>query len=414
MDAGCRLRRTGRRPARPGMSESNRDGPTFAELGLPPELLSALARQKITEPTAIQVAALPLLLAGKDAYLSAPTGTGKTLAYLLPVFCHLAPAEAATQAIIVAPTHELAIQIQRQCGELAVNAGWAIRSLLLVGGTSMERQIEKLKKKPHVVIGTLGRIHDLLDMGKLKVRGLRALVIDEADRTWVPENLPALRALISAAPAGRQLIFASATPPEAGTTAFAAVAPSLVVVRAGEEPVNENIEHFYLVCEERDKFTVLRKLLHALRPERAIVFVNQTGSAEDVADRLAHHQVPAGALDATGHKFSRKQAMEDFRSGRVPVLVASDVGARGLDIAGVTHVINLDAPGQSMAYLHRVGRSARGAGSGQAVTLVTDEELRLIRRYEGELGILVQAMRLREGRMIAAGEEPHRRGRGTR
>ncbi|MBC7834372.1 MAG: DEAD/DEAH box helicase, partial [Phycisphaerales bacterium] len=336
---------------------------------------------------------------------------GKTLAYLLPVFCRIAPDEAATQLVILAPTHELAIQIQRQCGELAVNAGWAIRSMLLVGGTSMERQLEKLKKKPHVVIGTLGRIHDLLDMGKLKVRGLRALVIDEADRMWVPENLPALRALIAAAPASRQLIFASATPPEAGTTAFAAVAPELTILRAGEEPVNQNIEHFYLVCEERDKFTLLRKLLHALRPERAMVFVNQTGSAEDVAERLAHHKVPAGALDATGHKFSRKEAMEDFRSGRVPVLVASDVGARGLDIAGVTHVINLDAPGQSMAYLHRVGRSARGAGSGQAVTLVTDEELRLIRRYEGELGILVQAMRLREGQMIAAGEEPHRRGR---
>ena len=387
---------------------------TFAELDLPPQLVAALAKQRILEPTVIQVAALPVLLAGGDAYVNAPTGTGKTLAYLLPVFARIAPAEAATQAVIVAPTHELAIQIQRQCGELAVNAGWPIRSLLLVGGTSIERQLEKLRKKPHVVIGTLGRLDELVGRGKLKLRAVRALVVDEADRLWVPENLAALRALVAAAPAGRQLVFVSATPPPAGGPAFAEAAPSLTVVRAGGEPVNENIEHFYLVCEERDKVVTLRKLLHAVRPGRAMVFVQKTGAADDVAARLAHHGVPAVALDAAGDKFARKQAMDDFRSGRVPVMVASDVGARGLDIAGITHVVNLDAPGQSMAYLHRVGRGARAGARGQAITLVTVDELRLIRRYEGELGVLVQAMRLREGRMIPADDEPHRTRRGAR
>jgi len=246
---------------------------TFAELGLPPELLAALAKQKITAPTPIQIAAMPVLLKGQDGYLSAPTGTGKTLAYLLPLFSRIAREEAATQIVIVAPTHELAIQIQRQCGELAVNAGWAIRSVLLVGGTSMERQIEKLKKKPQVLIGTLGRILELLAMGKVKAGALRGIVIDEADRMWIPENMKALRTLIAAAPAGRQLVFASATPQAADDGAFAAVAPQLVRVQAGAAPVNENIEHFYLVCEERDKPAVLRKALHALRPERAMVFV---------------------------------------------------------------------------------------------------------------------------------------------
>lgn len=384
-------------------------GGTFDDLGVPPELVAALEKQRITAPTAIQVAAIPPLLAGQDAYVNAPTGTGKTLAYLLPLFCHIAREEAATQVVIVAPTHELAIQIQRQCGELAVNAGWPIRSLLLVGGTSIDRQLEKLKKKPHVVIGTLGRIHDLTDMGKLKVRALRALVIDEADRMAVPENLAALRVLLKAAPAGRQVIFASATPPPEGASVFTQLAPGLAFVRAGEEPVNENIEHFYVVCEERDKPAVLRKLLHALAPERAIVFVRESGAAEDVAARLAHHGVPAAALDATGDKFARKQAMEDFRAGRVPVMVASDVGARGLDIPGITHVVNLDAPGQSMAYLHRVGRSARAGARGQAVTLVAAGELNRIRRLEAELGVLMQAMRLREGRMIPEVEEPHRK-----
>ena len=377
----------------------------FSDLGLPPELISALAKQQITEPTPIQVAALTSLLAGEDAYLNAPTGTGKTLAYLLPAFTRIKPEESATQLIIVAPTHELAIQIQRQCGELAVNAGLAIKSVLLVGGTSMDRQLEKLKKRPHIAIGTLGRVADLLDMGKLKARAARTIVIDEADRLWVPENLEALKALITAAPFGRQVIFASASLPEGGVDA---IRPGLALIQAGDEPVNQNIEHFYLVCEERDKPELLRKLLHAIKPERAMIFVKQGGTVEDVAGRLEHHHIPSVALHAAGDKFGRKQAMDDFRSGRVPVMVASDVGARGLDILGVSHVINMDAPTQSMAYLHRVGRSARGTAHGQAVTLVTEQELRLIRRYEGELGILVQAMRLREGRMVPADGEPHR------
>lgn len=381
---------------------------TFAELGLPPALLAALAKQEILEPTPIQVAALPALLKGQDAYLNAPTGTGKTLAYLLPLFCRIVPEEEATQVVIVAPTHELAIQIQRQCGELAVNAGWPIRSILLVGGTSIERQLDKLKKKPQVAIGTLGRIHELLDMGKLKVKALKALVIDEVDRMWVPESMGALKELIAAAPAARQLILASATLQEGGAGAFSEVAPALVLLQTGDEPVNVNIEHFYLVCEERDKPEVLRKLLHALVPERAMVFVKQSAVVEEIAGRLGHHKVPAVALHAEGDKFSRKHAMDEFRSGRVPVMIASDIGARGLDIQGITHVINLDAPSQSMAYLHRVGRSARAGASGQAVTLVTEQELRWIRRYEAELGILVQAMRLREGRMIPASGEPHR------
>ena len=369
---------------------------TFAELGLPPELVEALAKRQLTQPTPIQVEAIPPLLAGADAYLHAPTGTGKTLAYLLPVFARITP-DAATQVLIVAPTHELAIQIQRVCGELTTN----VKTILLVGGTSIDRQLEKLKKKPPVAIGTLGRIDELIRMGKLKTAALKCVVVDEADRMWVPENLPALRRLLAP---GRQLICASATipAPDSGI-------PDLDVLQAGDEPVNENIEHFYLVCEERDKPEVLRKLLHALEPERAIVFVKQGETVEDVAARLEHHKIPAVALHAAGDKFGRKHAMEEFRSGRVPVMVASDVGARGLDIQGVTHVINLDAPSQSMAYLHRVGRSARGSSTGQAVTLVTESELNRIRRYEAELGVLVQAMRLREGRMVPEDGEPHRR-----
>jgi superfamily II DNA/RNA helicase len=375
---------------------------SFAELAVHPELVAALARQQIIEPTAIQIAAMPVLLAGKDAYLNAESGTGKTLAYLLPVFCRLAAQREATQVVIVAPTHELAIQIQRQCCDLAQNAGWSVRSLLLIGGTSMDRQIDKLRKKPHVVVGSPGRIVELIRMGKLKAHAVGTVVIDEADRLLIRESLPDIRTIILATPGGRQLIFASATEQTESADAIAALAPDLVMVRAGIGSVNENIEHSYLVCEERDKPEVLRKLLHALRPERALVFVHRNETAERVAAKLAHHQIPVVDLHAASDKQDRKRAMEEFRSGKVRVLIASDLAARGLDIPGVTNVFNLDVPTQSKAYLHRVGRTARAGAKGDATTLMTAAEVRLVRRFESELGIVMQFVRLREGRVIAA------------
>ena len=386
---------------------------TFADIGVGPELVAALARQQITEPTAIQTVALPVLLAGKDAYLNAETGTGKTLAYLLPIFARLDAKQDATQAVIVAPTHELAIQIQHQCCDLAQNAGWPIRSLLLIGGTPMDRQVEKLKKRPHLVVGSPGRIREFIGMGKLKTQAVTTLVIDEADRLLIGESLPAIRAIIQAAPRGRQLIFASATEQPESAAAIAALAPARVMIETGVAPVNENIEHLYLVCEGRDKPEVLRKLLHALRPERAMVFVHRNATAEEVAAKLAHHQIPVADLHAAFDKRDRKQAMDEFRSARVHVLIASDVAARGLDIKGVTHVVNLDVPTQSKAYLHRVGRTARAGARGQAVTLMTRDEVRLVRRYERELGIVMHHVRLREGRVIAA-EAPPRPDRAVR
>lgn len=379
---------------------------TFSELGLPPALVAALAKQDIATPLPVQTEALPALLAGRDAYLNSETGSGKTLAYLLPAFCRLVAGMNTPQVIIVAPTHELAIQIQRQACDLAQNAGLPIRTLLLIGGTDLRRQVDKLKKQPQVIVGSPGRIVDLVEMGKLKMETIGTLVIDEADRLLVGDSLATVRKLIAATPAHRQLIFVSATEQPECEALLDSLAPARVTIRAAATPVNARIEHGYLVCEARDKPDRLRQLLHALKPTRAIVFVHRNETAETIAAKLAHHQVSVADLHGAADKLARKKAMDAIRDGSATVLIASDVAARGLDIKGVTHVINADAPTESKAYLHRVGRTARAGARGYAVTLMDPREVRLVDRYQSDLGITLTPLRLREGQVMVEKDRP--------
>jgi superfamily II DNA/RNA helicase len=375
----------------------------FTDLALPAGLVAALGKQQISDPSPIQIAAIPVLLAGNDAYLRAETGTGKTLAYLLPLFTRIDPSQAATQVVIVAPTHELAIQIHRQSCELALNAGYAIRSVLLIGGTATTRQIDKLKARPHVVVGSPGRIAELIERGKLKTPHIRSIVIDEADRLLNEESLHWIEKIVGAAPPGRQLIFASATIEPQTRAVLGTLSPDAVMLRAGDAAVNENIEHLYLICEDRDKPDVLRKLLHAFDVPRSIVFVHRNDVAEEVAAKLAHHKLTVADLNAQLGKLDRKLAMDGIRSGSIRIMIASDLAARGLNIPEVTHVFNLDVPTLSRAYLHRVGRTARAGARGIAVSLVTETEARLVRRYEQELGITLQCVRLRDGHVESVG-----------
>jgi ATP-dependent RNA helicase DeaD len=404
-DTGKTVRIAPRSAAIPyeGGYRSELDFMTFTDLSLPSELIAALSKQQIADPSPIQIAAIPPLVAGKDAYLRAETGTGKTLAYLLPLFTRIDPAQAATQVVIVAPTHELAIQIHRQSCELALNAARAIRSVLLIGGTSTDRQIDKLKAKPHVVVGSPGRIVELIERSKLKMAHIRAVVIDEADRLLNDENLNWIQTIVSAAPAGRQLIFASATIEQQTRRVLETLAPDAVMLRGGTSSVNERIEHLYLICEDRDKPDVLRKLLHAFDVPRSIVFVHRNDVAEEVASKLTHHKLAVADLNSELSKMDRKRAMDGIRNGVIRIMIASDIAARGLDIPAVTHIFNLDVPTMSKAYLHRVGRTARAGAKGTAVSLVTETEARLIRRYEQDLSISLKCIRVLNGGITLSG-----------
>ena len=370
---------------------------SFSDLGIIPALESALAADGITEPTVIQVEAIPALLAGKNAYLSAETGTGKTLAYLLPLFAQIDPGQRALQVIIVVPTHELAMQIFAVGRDLAQQAGLPIRVQALIGGVSTKRQLEKLKSKPHIIVGTPGRISELIEIRKVKPHTVKSIIVDEVDRLLVGESLTEIRGIIKATLRERRLVFVSATQRAETSQEAAALAPGLVQIRAGADQVNAAIEHFYIECEERDKPEVLRKLLRALRPERAIVFVHRTANAEVLAAKLAHHQIAVVDLHGAHDNARRKKAIDDFRQADAKVLIASDIAARGLDIRGVSHVFNFDIPTQSKDYLHRVGRTSRAGSAGCAVSLMTAQELRLVKRYRSELDIALRVGHLSRG-----------------
>lgn len=373
----------------------------FHELGIPEALTTGLESQGLTTPLAIQEQALPLLLAGKSALLISRTGSGKTLAYLLPILARINPDTPHVQALILAPTHELALQIRRVATELLKAANLPLRVQALIGGVAVNRQLEGLKKKPHLVVGSTGRVDHLAHLGKLKLGHLAWLVLDEVDRLLVEEGLVHVRRLAKAAPSQTQYVFASATGNPVTTRIAQELAPALEMVNVQEESINPAIRHLFLVCEERDKIEVARKLLHALKPKRALVFVHRGTTARDMAERLEFHHLRVADLYGAQDKFARQAALETFRKGQTSVLVASDIAARGLDIADVDVVINLDAPSQSRDYLHRAGRTGRVDAPGTVISLLTANESRLAKRYAADLQIPLEEIRLSHGTVIA-------------
>jgi superfamily II DNA/RNA helicase len=369
----------------------------FEELGLVPELIQALQHGAITEPTPIQEQAIPVLLQGKDAYVSSATGSGKTLAYLLPLFQGIDSAQKGVQVMVVAPTHELAMQIFSQAKDLAAHSGLGVRVQSLIGGIAVKRQLEELKKKPHLIVGSAGRILHLIDLKKINPRTVTTVVVDEADRLLCGDSVENVRDLIARTARNRRLVFVSATVQPASLREVNELAPSLIKVHVNANQVSPTIVHQYIVCEERDKPDVLRKLMHALDPERAIAFVHRNRTAEIIAQKLIYHHLPVADIHGAHDKLSRKQGLDDLRTGKVRLLIASDVAARGLDIRDVSHIFNVDIPSNSKDYLHRVGRTGRAGAMGTALSLVTPKEIRIVERFTKELEIDIQPVRLFKG-----------------
>lgn len=373
---------------------------TFRDLGILPELEKALATENITHPTAIQSQASPAILAKKDCYICSETGTGKTLAYLLPLLTQVDVQSVHLQVLVLVPTHELAVQTQKQVQRLAENAGIPYRSQLIIGATSIKRQRENLKRKPHIVIGSTGRVLDLIKMKKLKVHNVKTIVIDEIDRMLHGESLDDIKKVVKSTLKDRQLLFVSATEQKQSSKEAHHLSKDLEKIETQSNVVNADIEHHYFIEEERKKPNLLRKLIHAYQAEKSIIFVHYKETAEVIAAKLAHHKIKVVDIHRDCNKLERQKALTDFKKGIATVLVSSDVAARGLDIKGVSHVFNLDTPSKSKDYLHRAGRTGRAGEKGCAISIVTKEELSYIAKYEKELGISIQPASTRDGKIF--------------
>lgn len=367
-------------------------------------LAQALAKQQITEPTDIQAQVIPQLLEGRDVIGQAHTGSGKTLAYLCPMLMRIQPEAKQAQVLILAPTHELVMQIYRLAVQLCSDAALEIKCMSIIGEANINNQITKLKEKPQLIVGTPGRVLDLIKKKKINCQTIRTVVIDEMDNLLDNTNQQTIQDILKSMLRDRQLAAFSATasPHTLELLQQHMKNPAMIVSKA-EVKMNPNIEHFYLIGEQRDKFVLLRKLLHALEEDaqRILIFMNDGPELDFLVDKLNYHKIRTYSLHGIVDKEERQKAMDEFRRGKIKVLVSSDLAARGLDIPDITHVINMDFPAEPNEYIHRAGRTARGERTGQCYSLVNPKELAALRIYQREFGIEVKAVHLVKGKILS-------------
>lgn len=359
-------------PVKPG-------SPLFADFAVKPEIVAALKMVGIEHTFAIQELTLPIALSGADLIGQARTGTGKTLGFGVPMLNRLALPSAkgaAPQALVIAPTRELAVQV---AGDLST-AGKLLgaKVVTIYGGRAYEPQVEALKSGSDVVVGTPGRLLDLSQQGHLNLAHVRCLVLDEADEMLDLGFLPDIEKLMAQLPAGRQTMLFSATMPGPIVSLARQFLNQPIQIRAESDtqvPATEHVEQFAYRAHAMDKAEMLARILQANGRGLTLIFTRTKRTAQKVADDLLERGFAAGAVHGDLSQGAREQALRAFRSGKVDVLVATDVAARGLDIDDVTHVINYQCPEDAMTYVHRIGRTARAGKSGVAVTFVDWDDL---------------------------------------
>ncbi len=367
---------------------------TFDELDLIAPLRRALADQNYTIPTAIQAMTIPHALENRDILGCAQTGTGKTAAFALPILDYLGGEKQRAipnrpVALVLAPTRELAIQI----GESFETYGrhLKLRHVLVFGGVNQGNQVRALDRGAHVVVATPGRLLDLMNQGHIQLDQLEIFVLDEADRMLDMGFLPDLKRIIRELPRERQSLFFSATmPPKITELASSLLFNPVSVNVTPKSPSVQQIAQQLIFVERTHKPKLLEDLLRGKDVERAIVFTRTKRGANTVARRLDQAEIQSAVIHGNKSQNSRQRALDAFRRNRVRVLVATDVAARGIDIDGITHVINYDLPaGEPEAYVHRIGRTGRAGAEGIAISLCTSAELDELRAIEQLIGIKI-------------------------
>lgn len=350
------------------------------------DLLNKDLQQKWTfeSPMKVQEEMIPAMLAGKDIVAESPTGSGKTLAYVLPMLHKLDGTRKATQGLIVAPSQELAMQIVEVIRTWIVGTDITVQQL--IGGANMARQVEKLKKKPTIVVGTPGRLNELVRAGKLKLKDIETVVLDECDQLLSREYRVMVKSFIDGSKYGRQVVVVSATI----TDEIELVAtrmmfePMRLRIRPEDMVKVSKVQHLYMKIDERDKTEFLRKLSQT-EGMRALAFVNNIDQVLMKETKLQYRNAPITTLHAEMKKEERKKSLDSFRKGDARILLSTDLAARGLDIDGLTHVIHVDVPRTIEQYLHRSGRTGRAGKDGTVLTLLSYRDERDYKRLIREL-----------------------------
>ena len=359
---------------------------TFDEFGIDPRCLRVLHQQEIVTPTPVQEQAIPIALTGRDLIAVAQTGTGKTLAFSLPALTRLAAQHITKNNVLVlTPTRELAVQVERVVAELA--KALHMHSVAVYGGVGMEKQTQDLRKGRQIIVATPGRLLDHLGRGNVAFQQLSILILDEADRMLDMGFLPDIRRILRQLPRERQTMMFSATFPDeiARLTSEMMNDPERVSIGAVLRPVDSVRQLIYPVRPE-DKTRLLVKIIEEQNISSAVVFLRTKDRTERVGHTLHKRGINVAAIHGDRSQRLREQALDGFRSGKYSILVATDVAARGLDIEGITHVINYDIPPTAEDYIHRIGRTARAQAEGDAITFVCPSDHTALETIERALG----------------------------
>ena len=369
---------------------------TFASLGLEPTVLAAVTQSGYTIPTPIQAEAIPAAIAGADLLASSQTGSGKTAAFLLPALNRLVLAQqrdprqrhSLARILVLTPTRELALQVQKQAFDFS-RATRGIRTAALVGGAPFGQQMRALREGADIIVATPGRLIDHLGRGRLDLSKIEVLVLDEADRMLDMGFIEDIEAIAARTPAARQtLLFSATLDGTVGKLAQKLTRSPQRLQIAGPTASEATIEQSQLHADGfAHKGRLLDALLRDTALEHALVFTSTKKNADDLSEALIARGFPAAALHGDMQQYDRNRTLHLLRDGRIRVLVATDVAARGIDVARITHVINFDLPKQAENYVHRIGRTGRAGRVGAAISLVAPDEhrtMKMIERFTGQ------------------------------
>lgn len=376
---------------------------TWSELGLKEALCDALSDRGIAQPTEVQAEAIPALLEGKDVSARSQTGSGKTLAFLLPLLQRIDAASGAIQGMVISPTQELAMQIVRVAEQYGAPLG--VRVQQLIGGAALKRQVEKLKQKPHLVIGTPGRIHELVKTRKLKLNEVFCAVVDEADQSFQLGSTKDLETVLYAMNPRRQIAFFSATYPDVMARYEGRwMKEPLRIQLTPQQRVAQSVSNYYVLSDKRDKTDTARRLVRLLNPSSALLFLNDTGEIANWESKLSYEGFAVETLYGDSDKQRRAATLARFRDGSCQLLLATDVAARGLDIEGLPLVLQLDPAVDADHYVHRAGRTGRMGRTGTVITIVTPQELFIMEKFRKQLGVDLEERAMYRGQFLSMEE----------